>query len=40
MKSQRLRVLDDCFDMTIYLDYCRNLDEEIKAKSKHEYVGG
>lgn len=25
-----VEVLDDCFDMTIYLDYCRNLDEEIK----------
>ena len=25
-----IEVLDDCFDMTIYLDYCSNLDEEIK----------
>ncbi|WP_333657155.1 DUF6329 domain-containing protein [Tissierella praeacuta] len=25
-----IEVLDDCFDMTIYLDYCNNLDEEIK----------
>ena len=25
-----VEVLDDCFDMTIYLDYCSNLDEEIK----------
>lgn len=25
-----IEVLDDCFDMTIYLDYCRNLDEEIE----------
>lgn len=24
-----IEVLDDCFDMTIYLDYCSNLDEEI-----------
>lgn len=24
-----IEVLDDCFDMTIYLDYCNNLDEEI-----------
>lgn len=26
-----IEVLDDCFDMTIYLDYCNNLDEEIKT---------
>lgn len=26
-----IEVLDDCFDMTIYLDYCSNLDEEIKS---------
>ena len=26
-----IEVLDDCFDMTIYLDYCSNLDEEIKT---------
>ncbi len=25
-----IEVLDDCYDMTIYLDYCSNLDEEIK----------
>ncbi|WP_312812902.1 DUF6329 domain-containing protein [Sedimentibacter sp.] len=25
-----IEVLDDCFDMTIYLDYCSNLDEEIE----------
>ena len=25
-----IEVLDDCFHMTIYLDYCSNLDEEIK----------
>ena len=25
-----IEVLDDCFDMTLYLDYCSNLDEEIK----------
>lgn len=25
-----VEVLDDCFDMTIHLDYCSNLDEEIK----------
>lgn len=25
-----IEVLDNCFDMTIYLDYCSNLDEEIK----------
>lgn len=25
-----VEVLDDCFDMTIYLDYCNNLEEEIK----------
>jgi len=25
-----IEVLDDCFDMTIYLDYCSNLDEKIK----------
>ncbi len=25
-----IEVLDDCFDMTIYLDYCSNLDEETK----------
>lgn len=24
-----IEVLDDCFDMTIYLDYCSNLDEKI-----------
>ena len=24
-----IEVLDDCFNMTIYLDYCSNLDEEI-----------
>lgn len=29
-KISEIEVLDDCFDMTIYLDYCRNLDEEIK----------
>lgn len=23
-----IEVLDDCFDMTIYLDYCSNLDEK------------
>lgn len=27
-----IEVLDDCFDMTIYLDYCNNLDEEIKQE--------
>ena len=26
-----IEVLDDCFDMTLYLDYCSNLDEEIKS---------
>ena len=26
-----IEVLDDCFDMTIYLEYCSNLDEEIKS---------
>nr|WP_312578848.1 DUF6329 domain-containing protein [Sedimentibacter sp.] len=26
-----IEVLDDCFDMTIYLDYCSNLNEEIKS---------
>jgi len=25
-----IEVLDDCFDMTTYLDYCSNLDKEIK----------
>ena len=25
-----IEVLDDCYDMTIYLDYCSNLDEKIK----------
>jgi hypothetical protein len=25
-----IEVLGDCFDMTIYLDYCSNLDEKIK----------
>lgn len=25
-----IEVLGDCFDMTIYLDYCSNLGEEIK----------
>lgn len=25
-----VEILDDCFDVTIYLDYCSNLDEEIK----------
>ncbi len=26
-----IEVLDDCFDMTLDLDYCSNLDEEIKS---------
>ncbi|NLZ81119.1 MAG: hypothetical protein GX913_04870 [Clostridiales bacterium] len=31
-----IEVLDDCFDMTIYLDYCSNLDEEIKPNQNME----
>ena len=29
-----IEVLGDCFDMTIYLDYCSNLDEKIKPSHK------
>lgn len=31
-----IQVLDDCFDMTIYLDYCNNLDEEINPSQNME----
>lgn len=31
-----IEVLGDCFDMTIYLDYCSNLGEEIKPSQNME----
>jgi len=35
-KVSEIEIGGDCFDMTIYLDYCSNLDEEIKSNQSIE----